>query len=94
MKVKDVMTATQYNLILSQMEECLLIDPADLLVEDRQLLDANFDQLNSWSHMGLIRMAGRNELSSGRGIPHLQRVSPCPPIMLLLWSISSDEDQT
>jgi len=52
MKVKDVMTATQYNLILSQMEECLLIDPADLLVEDRQLLDANFDQLNSWSHMG------------------------------------------
>jgi hypothetical protein len=45
MKVKDDMTATQHNIILSRMEECLLIDPADLLVEDRQLLDANFNQL-------------------------------------------------
>ncbi len=45
MKVKDSMTAAQHNLILSQMEKCLLIDPADLLVKDRQLLDANFDQL-------------------------------------------------
>jgi hypothetical protein len=45
MKVKDGMTAAQHNLILSRMEECLLIDPADLLVEDRQLLDADFNQL-------------------------------------------------
>ncbi len=45
MKVKDGMTAAQHNFILSRMEECLLIDPADLLVEDRQLLDADFDQL-------------------------------------------------
>jgi hypothetical protein len=33
MKVKDGMTAVQHNLILSWMEECLLIDPVDLLVE-------------------------------------------------------------
>jgi hypothetical protein len=45
MKVKDGMTAAQHNLIFSRMEECLLIDPAYLLVEDRQLLNADFDQL-------------------------------------------------
>jgi hypothetical protein len=45
MKVKDGMTAAQHNLIFSRMEEWLLINPADLLVEDRQLLNANFDQL-------------------------------------------------
>ncbi len=45
MLVKDGMTAAQHNLILPRMEECLLIDPADLLVEDGQLLDADFDQL-------------------------------------------------
>ena len=27
------------------MEECLLIDPADLQVEDQELLNANFDKL-------------------------------------------------
>jgi hypothetical protein len=27
------------------MEECLLIDPSDLLLEDQELLDANFDKL-------------------------------------------------
>ena len=44
MKVKDGMTAAQHNAILAQMEECLLIDPMDLLMEDRELLDANFDK--------------------------------------------------
>ncbi len=36
MKVKDGMTAAQHNLILSQMEECILIDPADLLPHNNQ----------------------------------------------------------
>ena len=45
MKVKDGMTAAQHNTVLALMVECHLIDPADLLVEDRELLDANFDKL-------------------------------------------------
>jgi hypothetical protein len=32
MKVKDGMTAAQHNTILAQMEECLLIDPVELLI--------------------------------------------------------------
>ena len=43
MKVNDGMTAAQHNTILAQMEKCLLFDPADLLMEDHELLDANFD---------------------------------------------------
>ena len=39
------MTTTQHNTKLARMEECLLIDPADLLMEDRGLLNAVFDKL-------------------------------------------------
>ena len=44
-KLKGGMTAAQYDAILARMEECLLIDPADLLVEDWDLLDSDFDKL-------------------------------------------------
>ena len=65
MKVKDGMTATQHNLILSRMEKCLLIDPADLLVDDRQLLDANFDQLTQGPTSD--RLEWLAEMDSARG---------------------------
>jgi hypothetical protein len=45
MKVKDGLTTTQHNIILMQMEECLQIDPMDLLVEDQGFLDVNYDNL-------------------------------------------------
>ena len=67
MKVKDGMTAAQHNLILSRMEECLLIliDPADLLVEDRQLLDANFNQLTCGPTLDKLEWLA--EMDSARG---------------------------
>ena len=46
MKVKDGMTASQHDAVLAQMGGCLLIDPPDLLMEDQDLLDANFDKLS------------------------------------------------
>ena len=45
MKVKDGMTTAQHDAILARIEECLLIDPSDLLMEDRDLLDADFHKL-------------------------------------------------
>jgi hypothetical protein len=45
MKVKDSLTIAQHNTILTQMEECLQIDPVSLLVEDWELLNADFDKL-------------------------------------------------
>ena len=42
MKVKDGTTAAQHDALLAQMKNFLLIDPADLLIEDQDLLNANF----------------------------------------------------
>jgi hypothetical protein len=70
-KVKDGMTATQHNLILSWMEECLLIDSADLLVEDRQLLNAGFDQLTrgiNWNGWQKWTQLGARQITSLRGL--------------------------
>jgi hypothetical protein len=48
MKVKNGLTIAQHNTILMRIEECHQIDPADLLVEDPDLLEANFDKTNPW----------------------------------------------
>jgi hypothetical protein len=65
MKVKDGVTAAQHNLILTRMEECLLIDPTDLLVEDRQLLDADFHQLTRGPTSDKLEWLA--EMNSARG---------------------------
>jgi hypothetical protein len=45
MKVKDGLTIAQHNTILMHIKKCLQIDPAYLLVEGWELLEANFDKL-------------------------------------------------
>jgi hypothetical protein len=45
MKVKNSLTLAQHNTILRHMEECLQIDSTYLLVEDRELLEADFEKL-------------------------------------------------
>jgi hypothetical protein len=43
MKLKDGMTMEQHQLILTRIEECLKIDPSDLLEENQGLLHLDFE---------------------------------------------------
>jgi hypothetical protein len=45
MMVKGGLRIAQHDTTLMRIEECLQIDPTDLLVEDRELLEANSDKL-------------------------------------------------
>ena len=91
MKVTDGMAAAQHNTILARMEECLLIDPAKLLVEDWELLDADFDKLTCGPTSEQIIMVGRNGPSAGHGRSRCQGILPLPPLAVLLWPPTLDE---
>ena len=45
MKLEDNLTADQHRQILTRIEECLEIDPEELLDENRDLLQLDFERL-------------------------------------------------
>jgi hypothetical protein len=47
MILEDGMTAEQHKLILARIEECLEIDPGDLLEVNQGLLQLDFEQLTT-----------------------------------------------
>jgi hypothetical protein len=78
-KVKDSLTISQHNTILMRMEECLQIDPTDLLVEDWELLEADFDKLTHGSTLDELEWLAEMDTAQGvadhiaRGSRHARR---------------------
>ena len=57
------------------MEECLLIDSVDLLVEDQDLLDADFDKLTPNPTAGKLEWLAEIDAAQGSA-EHIARGSP------------------
>ena len=74
MKVMDSLTIAQHNTILTRIEECLQIDPADLLVEDRDLFEADFDKLTHVPTLDKVEWLAEMDTAQGAA-DHITRGS-------------------